>query len=123
MKPAKPFTQMSAAELAEATKQYDAMVFDKTRPLSPKERKLWEHAKRVRGRPRVGRGARKISISPRGRSASQGRRAGQEKGHEPLGIDRRFCNRPGLSAMRSEGGALRFGFRSYRIAQQLANAG
>jgi uncharacterized protein (DUF4415 family) len=63
MKTAKPYTQMSAAELAEATKQYDAMVIDKTRPLNSKERKLWEQAKRGRGRPKIGKGAKKISIS------------------------------------------------------------
>lgn len=66
MKPQKPYTQMSAAELAEATKQYDAMVIDKTRPLNRRERKLWEQAKRGRGRPRIGKGARKISISLEG---------------------------------------------------------
>ncbi len=63
MKPAKPYTRMSAAELAEATKQYDAMVIDKTRPLNRQERELWEQAKRGRGRPKIGKGARKISIS------------------------------------------------------------
>jgi Ribbon-helix-helix protein, copG family len=66
MKPAKPYSQMSAAELAEATKQYDGMVIDKTRPLNSRERKLWERAKRGRGRPKVGKGARKISISLEG---------------------------------------------------------
>jgi uncharacterized protein (DUF4415 family) len=64
MKPSKPYTQMSAAELAEATKQYDRMVIDKTRPLTPRERKLWEQAKR--GRPKIGKGAKKISISLEG---------------------------------------------------------
>jgi macrodomain Ter protein organizer (MatP/YcbG family) len=54
---------MNADELAEATKQYDAMVIDKTRPLNAKERQLWERAKRGRGRPKVGKGARKVSIS------------------------------------------------------------
>jgi len=66
MKPAKPYSQMSAAELADATKLYDGMVIDKTRPLSSRERKLWEQAKRGRGRPKVGKGARKISISLEG---------------------------------------------------------
>ena len=63
MKTTKPYPQMTAAELAEATKQYDGMVIDKTRPLSPAERRLWARAKRGRGRPKIGRGARKISIS------------------------------------------------------------
>jgi len=63
MKSAKPLTQMNTAELAEATKQYDSMVIHKTRPLNSRERKLWEQAKRGRGRPRVGKGSKKISIS------------------------------------------------------------
>ena len=63
MKSSKPFTQMSAAELAESTKAYDEIVIDKTRTLNAKERRLWEQAKRGRGRPKVGKGAKKISIS------------------------------------------------------------
>jgi S-adenosylmethionine:diacylglycerol 3-amino-3-carboxypropyl transferase len=62
----KPYSQMTRAELAEATKQYDAMVIDKTRPLSAKERKLWNQAKRGRGRPKIGAGAKKVSISLEG---------------------------------------------------------
>jgi hypothetical protein len=54
---------MNAAELAEATKQYDRMVIDKTRPLNAKERKLWAAAKRGRGRPKIGNGVTKVSIS------------------------------------------------------------
>jgi hypothetical protein len=66
MKPAKHYSQMTAAELAEATKQYDGMVIDKTRPLNARERKLWELAKRGPGRPKIGKGAKKISISLEG---------------------------------------------------------
>jgi hypothetical protein len=62
----KPYSQMTRAELAEATKQYDATVIDKTRPLSAKERKLWNQAKRGRGRPKIGAGAKKVSISLEG---------------------------------------------------------
>ena len=57
---------MSAEELALATKEYDGMVIDKTRPLNAKERKLWKRAKRGRGRPKIGKGAKKISISLEG---------------------------------------------------------
>jgi hypothetical protein len=59
----KRYSEMSAAELAEATKQYAGMVIDKTRPLNARERKLWAQAKRGRGRPKIGNGARKVSIS------------------------------------------------------------
>jgi hypothetical protein len=62
----KPFQQMTADELARATEEYDRIVIDKTRPLNAKERKLWQQAKRGRGRPKVGRGARKVSISLEG---------------------------------------------------------
>jgi hypothetical protein len=48
----KPYTQMTTAELARATKQYDQMVIDKTRQLNARERKLWNQAKRGRGRPK-----------------------------------------------------------------------
>jgi predicted transcriptional regulator len=63
MKRTKPYTQMTADELADATKQYDAMVIDKTKPLSARERRLWNQAKRGRGRPKIGAGCKKISIS------------------------------------------------------------
>lgn len=62
----KSHTQMSASELAQATKKYDSMVIHQTRPLNGRERKLWEQAKRGRGRPRIGKGAKKISISLEG---------------------------------------------------------
>jgi len=42
----KPYTQMSAAELAQATKQYQQKVIDKTVPLNAKELELWEQAQR-----------------------------------------------------------------------------
>lgn len=59
----KSYTKMSAAELAQATKRYEGMVIDRTRPLNATERKLWAQAKRGRGRPRIGNGVKKISIS------------------------------------------------------------
>jgi hypothetical protein len=66
MKINKPYSQMNAAELADATREYDGMVIDKTVPLSARERKLWQEAKRGRGRPKIGKGAKKISISLEG---------------------------------------------------------
>jgi hypothetical protein len=62
----KPYSQTTRAELAEATKQYDEMVIDKTRPLNAKKRKLWRQAKRGRGRPKIGTGAKKVSVSLEG---------------------------------------------------------
>ena len=62
MKSAKPFTNMSAAELAEATKQYKAMVIHLTRPLGSAERKLLEQAQPGRNRRKIGKGTPKIRI-------------------------------------------------------------
>ncbi len=66
-KPAKHPEDMTAAELARATRQYDEeFIFLKTRPLNAKERKLWQQIKRGRGRPKIGAGAKKISVSLEG---------------------------------------------------------
>lgn len=61
----KPFDQMNAAELAEATKKYDAeFAADReARPLTPAQRAQHRRAARRRGRPRVGKGAAKLYIS------------------------------------------------------------
>ena len=59
----KPYIVMTAAELAEATKEYDGMVIDKTRPLNTQRAQAVAQAKRGRGRPKIGTGARKVSIS------------------------------------------------------------
>src|SRR4051794_689959 len=59
----KPWTRMTASELAKATKQFDQEIdLDHTRPLSPRNRKWWNRAKRA-GRPKVGRGARPVLIT------------------------------------------------------------
>jgi macrodomain Ter protein organizer (MatP/YcbG family) len=56
--------ELNTHELADATKQFDEpMVVDRSRPLTPEEREQWERAKRKRGRPRVGRGCKRVSIS------------------------------------------------------------
>jgi hypothetical protein len=52
---------MSAAELADATKQFDQpFIFEQSRPMTRTERA--EECKLRRGRPKIGKGARKISI-------------------------------------------------------------
>ena len=53
---------MSAAELAEATKQFNRpYAFEKTRPMTSAER-AEERALRC-GRPKIGQGAKKVSVS------------------------------------------------------------
>jgi hypothetical protein len=60
----KPYWEMTSDELAAATKEFDApFVVDKSRPLTPAERKRWKNLKKKRGRPRVGRGFKRISVS------------------------------------------------------------
>jgi hypothetical protein len=56
---------MTAAELAEATKEFDApFVFERARPMSRAEKA--DERKLRRGRPKIGKGAKKISISLEG---------------------------------------------------------
>jgi len=58
----KPYWEMTADELAETTKAFDApFVVDKSRPLTPSERKRWRNLKKKRGRPKVGRGFKRIT--------------------------------------------------------------
>jgi hypothetical protein len=60
----KPYWEMTTKELAEATKQFDApFVADQSRPLTPAEREQWRRVKRKRGRPKVGKGCKRVSVS------------------------------------------------------------
>jgi len=60
----KPYWEMTSKELAEATKQFDdPFVIDRSRPLTPAERKQWKRIKRKRGRPKIGQGFKRISVS------------------------------------------------------------
>ena len=55
--------------LSDAEKDAEVAKFDRgldlseTKPLTPAQRKLWNKAKRKRGRPRVGKGVEVISLS------------------------------------------------------------
>jgi hypothetical protein len=60
----KPYWDMTRDELRQATKEFDApFVIDKSRPLNRSERRRWQKVKRKRGRPRVGLGSLRISVS------------------------------------------------------------
>ncbi len=60
----KPYWEMTAAELATATKAYDKPgVVDQSRPLTPSERQQWKRAQKKRGRPKIGKGFQRVSIS------------------------------------------------------------
>jgi hypothetical protein len=64
-KPAKPFTRMTASELAEATKAFDRgeLPDDVGIAMTPQEQAEWEKRQRGRGRPRKGLGAVNVLIS------------------------------------------------------------
>jgi hypothetical protein len=60
----KPYWEMTTKELEEATRQFDEpLVVRRSRPLTPTEKELWRAAKRKRGRPKIGRGFQRISVS------------------------------------------------------------
>jgi hypothetical protein len=60
-------SSMTTEELAEATRKFDKeFVIDESRPLSPKARALWLRAKRKVGRPRMGKGVKRILVSVEG---------------------------------------------------------
>jgi len=61
----KPYWEMTTAELAEATRRFEGEIDIErdTRPLTSKEREQHKRAIRRPGRPRVGRGAKVISLS------------------------------------------------------------
>jgi hypothetical protein len=60
----KPYWEMTTKELPEATRQFEEpMVIRRSRPLTKSERELWRSVKRKRGRPKIGRGFQRISVS------------------------------------------------------------
>ena len=62
--PIEEFIALSDAEKAAAVAQFDKEVSAETfKPLSPEQRKVWERAKQRRGRPKVGKGAERVSVT------------------------------------------------------------
>lgn len=60
----KPYWEMTKAELAEATAEFDQeFIGDTFHELSPEDMAQWERARRKRGRPVRGRGAQTIAVS------------------------------------------------------------
>lgn len=63
-KQSKPYSEMTAKELAKATARFDKeFVIDESREATPKEKAQWQRAKRKRGRPKTGKGVRVVSVS------------------------------------------------------------
>jgi hypothetical protein len=64
MKNSKPHWNMKPKELEKETKQFDEpFVIDQSRPLTTAERDQWERVRRKRGRPKVGKGFKRVSLS------------------------------------------------------------
>lgn len=61
-KPAKYWTEMTAEELAEATKDLENLSFEDTRPMNARERREWEAFKRSPGRPRKAAGEKAARV-------------------------------------------------------------
>jgi hypothetical protein len=59
----KPLWKMNPKELTNATAQFNRpFIVDESRPLTPDERNQWENVRRKRGRPRVGKGFKRVSL-------------------------------------------------------------
>jgi hypothetical protein len=79
LKRSKPFLRMSAAERDEVVRAFDKGIsYEETRPLSAKGKLLWNAAKR--GRPKVGKGARRVLITIEGGLLSDADRAARDSG-------------------------------------------
>ncbi|MFI5379051.1 MAG: hypothetical protein ACHRHE_07135 [Tepidisphaerales bacterium] len=69
MKKRKPYWDMTTDELREATREFDEpFVFEKGKPLTVADKAMFskarEHARKVkRGRPRIGKGAARITTT------------------------------------------------------------
>ena len=75
----KRYQDMTAAELAEATRQYDRPgTIDRTRPMTPAERSADRKARRA-GRPRVGLGVQRVNITIERRLLAQTDRAARRQ--------------------------------------------
>src|SRR5437867_1664498 len=61
-KKTKPYWEMNTGELADATKHFDK-EFVPTWPLSKKIKRSFNKAKKKIGRPRIGKGARRVLIT------------------------------------------------------------
>jgi hypothetical protein len=62
-KQAKSWSEMTADELQAATKGFDNIDLEDTRPLTDEEQAVWERTKRGRGRPRNGEGAVRVLVT------------------------------------------------------------
>jgi hypothetical protein len=85
-RPSKPYWEMTTAELRAATKEFDQeFIGDTFGPLTPEQQAQERRARRKRGRPRVGMGAKTISVTVEKRLLAQTDRLAK-KLHVPRAI-------------------------------------
>ena len=66
--PIAAFEALPAAEKARQAAEFDReFVADTFKPLTPAQRKLWRKARRKPGRPKIGEGAKVVSLSIEGK--------------------------------------------------------
>jgi hypothetical protein len=64
MTKSKPYWKMNPTELSKATEQLDKpFIVDESRPLTSAEQGQWERVRRKRGRPKIGKGFKRVSLS------------------------------------------------------------
>ncbi len=94
----KPSTKMTIAELEALTADLDQeFVADKFGPLTPENRRLWKSIKRGRGRPKVGKGAKVVSVS-----IERGLLARTDKAAKRAGVSRAKLVAAGLRRVLTE---------------------
>lgn len=100
----KPFTKMTAAELQEATKEFDKPAdLKEWRQMTPDERARWERVRRggsARGRPRIGSGSGTVLV-PVSMERSLLQRADVYAGR--LGVKRSFLVAKALERLMKDG--------------------
>jgi len=89
------YAALGPVELQKATRQFDQeMVVDRSRPLTARERRLWEKARRRPGRPRRGAGVKVISVS-----VERGLLGRSDRLAKALGVSRAALIECGLKAV------------------------
>jgi hypothetical protein len=94
----KQSTEMTPAELTAAAAIFDEeFAYEKSRPLNAGQKKLWTKAKTKMGRPKIGKGAKVVSVS-----LEKGLLSQVDKLAKRLGVSRASLVSRGLAALVKE---------------------
>jgi hypothetical protein len=89
---------MTSAELAAAAAAFEEeFAYEKSRPLDASQKRLWSKAKKKMGRPRIGKGAKVVSVS-----LEKGLLSQVDKLAKRLGVSRASLVSRGLAALVKE---------------------